>query len=118
MRDGTTLYDTSGPPAHLYPGTWDFWINGLLQPGTYSLTLYANGVFLGTAQVVITSSPTLGNANCDNKIDGMDVLTVLTNSSACPHNADVDGDGHVTPFDALLILKYWAGLTSTFPAGG
>jgi hypothetical protein len=24
----------------------------------------------------------------------------------------------VTPFDALLILKYWAGLISTFPASG
>jgi hypothetical protein len=32
--------------------------------------------------------------------------------------ADVDGDRHVTPFDALLILKYWAGVISTFPAGG
>jgi V8-like Glu-specific endopeptidase len=123
-QDGTTLYDSSSPNSHLYPGTWNNWVNGLLQSGTYSLALYANGVFLGTAQVVITSSPTLGNANCDNRIDGADVIAVLDyvggipNSAGCIGNADVDGDGHVTPFDALLILKYWAGLISTFPAGG
>jgi hypothetical protein len=68
--------------------------------------------------VATASIPTLGNANCDNKIDGKDVLTVLTDSSACPDNADVDGDGLVTPFDALFILKYWAGLLATFPARG
>jgi len=66
----------------------------------------------------------LGNANCDNRIDGADVIAVLDyvggiqNSAGCLGNADVDGDGHVTPFDALLILKYWAGLITTFPAGG
>jgi hypothetical protein len=116
--DGATLYDYSNTNSHLYPGTWNNWVTGLLQPGTYSLTLYASGVFLGTGQIVIIGSPTLGNANCDDKIDGMDVLAILTDSSACPHNADVDGDGHVTPFDALFILKYWAGVITTFPASG
>jgi cytolysin (calcineurin-like family phosphatase) len=96
----------------------------LLSSGTYSLTLYANGVFLGTAQIVISSSPTLGNANCDTKIDGADVFAILDHvdgipdSASCLGNADVDGDGHVTALDALLILKYWAGLISTFPASG
>jgi V8-like Glu-specific endopeptidase len=117
--DGATLYDASYPDTNLYSGSdWGGWVNGLLESGTYSLTLYANGVFLGTAQVVIASSPTLGNANCDTKIDGTDILAILTDLSACPHNADVDGDGHITPFDALLILQYWAGLISTFPASG
>jgi hypothetical protein len=71
-----------------------------------------------------STHPILGNANCDNRIDGADVIAVLDyvggipNSAGCMGNADVDGDGHVTPFDALLILKYWAGLITTFPAGG
>jgi cell division septation protein DedD len=116
--NGFTLDDHTFANTHLYTGNWSVSFYGLTQSGTYTVTGYANGALLGTGQIVITSSPTLGNANCDNRIDGMDVLTVLTNSSACPNNADVDGDGHVTPFDALLIMKYWAGLISTFPAGG
>jgi hypothetical protein len=66
----------------------------------------------------VSASPVLGNATCDRKIDGMDVIAILRDSSACPSNADVDGDGAVTPFDALIVLKYLAGVISAFPASG
>jgi hypothetical protein len=35
---------------------------------------------------------------------------------ACIANEDVDGDGHITATDGLLILKFWAGLITSFPA--
>lgn len=63
-----------------------------------------------------TAGPeTLGNANCDNRIDGADIIAILRGSPACGANADVDDDGHITTLDVLLIMKYWAGLLQSFP---
>lgn len=68
--------------------------------------------------------PSLGNVNCDDKIDGSDVGAILgaaggiTGAAGCLDNADVDDDGFVTLFDAFLVLKYWAGLITEFPANG
>ncbi len=58
QRNGTTVADNSYPNFHLYTGTWDSSLTGVQQAGTYSLTQYANGVLLGTGQVVIAGGPT------------------------------------------------------------
>lgn len=86
-----------------------------------------------TPMISATASPTAspvigpttpGNVNCDNRIDGADVSMVLSNvaglsaASDCLSNGDVDGNQSIDAFDALLILKYWAGLINSFPTGG
>jgi V8-like Glu-specific endopeptidase len=142
-QDGVIVADQSFAGVHLYSASWSKSFDPPAPGGTYNLTILVNGISIGESTVVVPGptqsptptpthsptptpphSPTLGDANCDNRIDGADVIAVLDhvggipNSAGCLGNADVDGDGHVTPFDALLILKYWAGLITTFPVSG
>jgi hypothetical protein len=57
-RNGTTFADNSYPNIRLYAGNWSSSLTGVQQSGTYSLTEYANGVLLGTGQIVIAVSTT------------------------------------------------------------
>lgn len=65
-----------------------------------------------------------GDTNCDGIVDGLDLLDVLSDvggvgtPAICHQNGDVDGDGHITATDALLIAQYWAGVITTFPTHG
>jgi CSLREA domain-containing protein len=63
-----------------------------------------------------------GDTNCDGLVDGLDLIDVLDDvggvgtPAVCHQNGDVDGDGHITTTDALLIAQYWAGVITAFPS--
>lgn len=61
-------------------------------------------------------SSTLGDVNCDGRVNSVDAALVLQltarliNSVPCPQNADVNDDGRITSVDATIILQMEAGL--------
>ncbi|MCH7488175.1 MAG: dockerin type I repeat-containing protein, partial [Chloroflexi bacterium] len=68
----------------------------------------------------ITTTPELGDVNCDGGIDPLDSLWILFKvidvaELPCPDVADVNGDGNIDASDSLLILQMDSGLIDTFP---
>ncbi len=70
-----------------------------------------------------TEAAVIGDVNCDDTIDILDVLTLNKNllagyplSDQASLNADTDGDGVPTSTDALNILKFTIGLLTSFQA--
>ncbi len=70
-----------------------------------------------------TEAAVIGDVNCDDTIDILDVLTLNKNllagyplSDQASLNADTDGDGVPTSTDALNILKFTIGLITSFQA--
>lgn len=67
------------------------------------------------------SAAPLGDADCNNRVDPTDSLTILqfiaafTSSVPCPDAADVNLNGSIDPSDALLILQFSAGLLNSLP---
>ncbi|MCH8064569.1 MAG: dockerin type I repeat-containing protein [Chloroflexi bacterium] len=67
-----------------------------------------------------TTTPELGDVNCDGGIDPIDSLWILFHvvdvaELPCPEVADVNGDGNIDAFDSLWILQLDAGLIDSFP---
>lgn len=67
------------------------------------------------------SAAPLGDADCNNRVDPADSLTILqfiaafTSSVPCPDAADANLNGSIDPSDALLILQFSAGLLNSLP---
>jgi alpha-tubulin suppressor-like RCC1 family protein len=64
----------------------------------------------------------LGDTNCDGRIDGLDTLNALQKAAGiqpphapCIENADLNGDGQVDAAEAILILKFSIGLLHALP---
>ena len=72
-------------------------------------------------QFARVDNPPPGDADCDGAVDAFDAYYMLVFAASlsgppeCADVADVDGDGRLTPRDALLILQYEAGLIDELP---
>ncbi|HUF52455.1 MAG TPA: matrixin family metalloprotease [Dehalococcoidia bacterium] len=64
------------------------------------------------------ASPVQGDVDCDNKVDSGDVLAILQmsavgKSAACGSNGDVNCSGQTSAVDALILVRYLAGLSDS-----
>lgn len=82
-----------------------------------SRALLAACVCVGLLAGSVSAAPLVGDADCSGGVDSRDAFAVLSLdvgyrelSTVCTTNADVNGDGRITPVDALLILQYDAGI--------
>ena len=108
-RNGITVADNSYPDFHLYAGTWHSSLTEVQQSGTYSLTHYANGIHLGTAEVVIASNSTPTPTPTPSPVQ----TPTPTPAPTAPPTAfgNVDCGGGINSIDALKVLRYSAGLS-------
>lgn len=115
----------------------------LLPSKTYTASIQVNGVdctwsFSTSGQSAqVNADATLiapsgagtscvhGDVTCDDLVNGADVAAVLREAAGvagatgnCMASGDVDGNSILTVNDALLMLKYWAGLLPNLPRLG
>lgn len=63
----------------------------------------------------VSEEPLQGDANCSNRFNEFDAITVLEaeaelSAVPCPERADVDCSGAIDAIDAVLIVRYLAGV--------
>jgi hypothetical protein len=85
------------------------------------VTLLFAGVAGSAAFAGPPAQSSLGDLNCDGRVDSRDAAIVLQFEAfgippmpSCAGSADVNGDGTISSIDALLILQYTAGLIPAF----
>ena len=97
-----------------------------LNPGGFTSTTDASGSFsfLNIPNGSYTLAASTTNAWSNNEINATDALWIAqsfvglkTFSTIQNLSADVNVQGGVNNTDALLIIRRWAGLTTSFPAG-
>ena len=106
--NNSTFSDNTFPNTHLYSSNWNLSSRGLSSGGTYSVSLYANGVLLGSGSVAVSGAtpaptPTHSPTHSPTPSPTPAAITRIW--------GDLDCNGSVAPRDGQAILNHFLGNT-------
>ncbi len=107
----TFSWNSTGVATGALPTTTRMALPPSIAPGTYSLSVVANGIASDPVPFVVTASACASDLNADGQVDGAD-LAVLLGQWGASGPGDVDASGAVDGSDLAQMLGAWGACPS------